>query len=251
MRRLRILKYIISVLLLAFLTPAMAQQKGSGNTKAVPAVADTVKAPRHKYPLFNGVIVGVNIADPILRLFGQDYGGYEAMVEVNLHNRFLPIWSIGVGSAKRTTDTGLFYETKPSIYNRVGMNYNFRFNNESPNYFVAGLMYGFSSYKADIRNMSYNDGYWPEISPIEIPEQKFVSHWLEISFGIRVQVVRNFYMGWNVQYKPLLKEGSTSLANPWYIPGYGVGGFGFNYNLMYQIPARRNKSNKKAAPSAL
>ena len=105
MRRNRISCFIISLLLGLALSNAFAQttqRSGSAATSARGAeqngapqrtasplkpVADTVAAKR---PLLRGIAVGVNIADPLLRLFGQDYGGYEAMLEVNLKNRFFP-----------------------------------------------------------------------------------------------------------------------------------------------------------------
>ncbi|MEG1617813.1 MAG: DUF6048 family protein [Bacteroidales bacterium] len=249
MRRLLILRYAISALMIAFCSVSFAQSLNNTPQRSVSAPSkDTVRTmePRHKYPLYNGIMIGVNIADPALRLFGQDYGGYEGLVEVNLHNRFFPEWSFGVGNAETTTEEGIYYKTKSTFYNRIGMNYNFRFNSSSPNYFVVGMRYGYSSYSAEIRNMSFNDGYWKPIEGISLPEQQFSSHWLEISLGIRVQVWKNFYMGWALQFKPLLKEGSTENANPWYIPGYGANGkgFGFSYNLYYRLPIGVKKPAK-------
>ncbi|MGL4292637.1 MAG: DUF6048 family protein, partial [Bacteroidales bacterium] len=63
-------------------------------------------------------------------------------------------------------------------------------------------------------------------------------HWLELGARIRVKVFKNLYMGWVAYYKFLLKEGSTTTANPWYIPGYGINGkgFGISYNIYYNLP---------------
>ncbi|MEG1586444.1 MAG: DUF6048 family protein [Bacteroidales bacterium] len=230
MKNRRILHSIIKLSLLCLTVGAHAQT-------VVVTKADTTKQ-RHNYPLFNGVMVGVNIADPILRAFGQEYGGYEGVVEVNLHNRFFPEISFGIGSAKHTSERDFHYEGKPAFFGRIGMNYNFRYNSDVPNYLIVGLRYGFSSYRADITNLSYNNGYWDSSGPYNLPDQKFNSHWLEIGAGIRVKVFKKLYMGWMLYFKPLLKEGNTKFANPWYIPGYGANGkgFGFNYTIYYKIP---------------
>ena len=39
------------------------------------------KEPKHKYPLLNSVLVGIDLFSPVANLFGQKYGNYEASVE--------------------------------------------------------------------------------------------------------------------------------------------------------------------------
>ena len=90
MRRLRTLRLIISIVLSLSTFYGMAQRADAGSSPhpspAKRVMADTIKAPKHNHPLYCGMMVGVNIADPILRLFGQDYGGYEGFLEVNLRS---------------------------------------------------------------------------------------------------------------------------------------------------------------------
>lgn len=241
MRKNQILRFTISLLLAITTTGISAQNRtATGNKKAQAPITvkmDTVKQ-KNKYPLFNGIMVGVNIADPVMRVFGQDYGGYEGIVEVNLLNRFFPEVTLGVGSADKTSDRDFHYKGKTSFYGRIGMHYNFRYKSDKPNFLIVGIRYGFSSYKADITNLYYDNGYWEQVGPFNLYDQKFTSHWLEIGGGIRVKVFKNIYMGWMVYFKPLLKEGNTKDANPWYIPGYGQNGngFGFSYNIYYNLP---------------
>jgi hypothetical protein len=197
------------------------------------AKADTVRV---KGPFFRGLTVSVNIADPLLRAFGQDYGGYEAAIEANLRNRFFPEFSIGVGSADTEADRGFRYKTPNALYGRVGVSYNFRYKVDAPNYFVVALRFGHCSYKADITNIDYSDDYWPDLTGQNLPTQKFSSTWMELGAGIRVKVFRGLSMGWMVWVKPMLKSGATEQAKPWYTPGYGTSSFGFSYNIYYNIP---------------
>lgn len=241
MRKNQILRFTISLLLTLTVTGISAQNRtttGIQKTAApITAKADTVR--KVSFPLFNGIMIGVNAADPVMRLLGQDYGGYEGIVEVNLRNRFFPEISFGVGSADKTADREFHYKGKPSFYGRIGMNYNLRASNGKPNFIIVGLRYGFSSYSADITNLYYENGYWDQVGPYDLYDQKFKSHWLEIGGGIRVQVFKNLHMGWMLYFKPLLKEGNTKEANPWYIPGYGQNGngFGISYNIYYKLPS--------------
>lgn len=241
MRSAPILNFCISLILLLALDIRLVQ----GQNNDIDETPNTIfkkrekqEGPRHHFPLFNGLSVGINVADQAMRLFGQDYGAYEGVVEANLHNRFFPEWSFGVGSANHTTDAELHYRGKPAIFNRIGMSYNFSYNKLTPGQIMIGVRYGFSAYSADITNASFNDGYWDPIPGIELLDQKFKSHWIELNAGIRVQVWKNISMGWMAQFKPLLREGASFNASPWYIPGYGVNGsgFGLSYNIYYTLP---------------
>lgn len=243
MKRLQILRFIINLLLVCVAFEVTAQSRiNTASSKPNTKQPDSLSI-RHKYPFFNGVMVGVNLVDPIFRIFGQRFGGYEAIIEANLHNRFFPELSFGIGDAHAKTDKDIIYDTKPSFFGRIGMNYNFRYNSESPNFLIVGLRYGFSSYKADISNLYYSNGYWEQSGPYSLMNQKFNTHWIEIGAGIRVKVFKNLYMGWMVYFKPLLKEGDTKEARPWYIPGYGANdtSFGLTYNIYYRLPFKHRK----------
>ena len=268
MKRKPTLRYIINgfCLCCALLATAQTQNRsysnsttnynnqGEGRTATAPPRPAKVDTFHYHVPTFNGIMLGVNVGDAALRAFGQEYGGYEALAEVNIYNRFFPEISFGIGSGKSTADGGYTYECKPSFFGRIGMNYNCFYKNSSNSFVIVGIRYGFSSYKADISNLYYENGYWPTSGPYNLTNQKFTTHWLELGAGVRVQVFKNLYMGWMVYYKPLIKEGSTVNASPWYIPGYGINGkgFGFTYNIYYKLPFKGkmpNKGKKTDAPS--
>ncbi|MDO5570676.1 MAG: DUF6048 family protein [Bacteroidales bacterium] len=258
---------VINILSLFLVTLSYSQTTRNNNKKTLTATQSKneryweeqnkkhKKAPKdsiaHVYPFFNGLRVGVNILNPALMAFGQDWGSYEGVVEASIHNRFFPEWSFGVGSADKTADNGSRYIGNNAFFNRFGVSYNFRYNSTLPNYFVFSVRYGISSYKADITGLSFSDDYWGSIDNINLYNQKFTSQWVELGAGIRVQVFKNIYMGWTVYVKPLIKSGSTENANPYYIPGYGTYGnkFGVNYNIYYQLPIKTKKPKINTAKS--
>lgn len=61
------------------------------DTTAVPVG----KIPKMQQPLFYAAAVGVDIWDPVMRIFGQHYGLIEFSGELNLHNRYIPVVEIG------------------------------------------------------------------------------------------------------------------------------------------------------------
>ncbi len=190
------------------------------------------------HPLWNGLQVSVNVMDGIANLFGQTYGNYELAVELDLHNRFFPVWEIGVGRADNTPEGLNFtYRTQPSLYNRIGLNYNFKYNSESTSFFYIGLRYGFSFFTYDIDNITIDNPYWEENEVLSIAHQKSWAHWGELLGGVRVQVYKNFYMGWTARYHLLIGSKKNDTSAPWFIPGYGTDStpFGFTYTLGYRF----------------
>ena len=41
----------------------------------------------YRYPLLDGLIVGVDLFQPVVSLFGQQYANYQVSLEVSFHNR--------------------------------------------------------------------------------------------------------------------------------------------------------------------
>ncbi len=251
MKRNPIFRFAISLLLGLICTlPAMAQTNPYFNQTdtlpIAPAKVDTAKNIGHIYPRYNGISIGTNIASPVMRLFGQDYSSYEVMIEANLYNRFFPEVSFGIGSADGTNDQGMRYQTTPSFFGRIGMNYNFLYNKDRPNAVFASIRYGYSAHKASITCDNVSDGFWPGTTDVSIQDEAFSSHWVELGAGIRIEVLPWLHMGWMLYYKPMISSGKTKLANPWYIPGYGANGngFGFAYNIFFKIPPRNKKEKK-------
>lgn len=248
------------ILFLLTMLSSMAQRRitpvdPTARRDTVATQPDSVAAPQpeepeikgYLYPLFNGLTLNVNIIDGVTKLFGQSYGNYEIAAELDLHNRFFPVWEIGVGYADNTPEELNFtYRTKPSLYNRVGMNYNFGYNKEAMSFFYIGLRYGFSVFTYDIDNITMESSYWEETEQLRIAGQKSWAHWGELLGGLRVQVYKNFYMGWTVRYRMMFGYKKNDRSQPWFIPGFGPEGspFGFTYTVGYRFSFDKKKEKK-------
>lgn len=209
------------------------------------------KEPKHKYPLLNSVLVGIDLFSPVANLFGQKYGNYEASVELDLHNRFFPIWEIGIGQSNSTPeDMNFTYIGKPALYNRIGLNYNIKYNSLSSDYFYIGLRYGFSAFHYDIKNIHLDSPYWNPDSPVtaEILNQKSRAQWVEGLLGVRMKIYKGLMMGWSVRYKWKIKVKDNFQSSPWFIPGFGNSGssVAFTYSIYYKLPLSfKNKKTDK------
>lgn len=196
------------------------------------------KAPPMKYPLLHELSVGVNVFDPLMRAFGQHYGGADAFVQMSLHNRYFPVFEFGLGAANTTpAENNYTYKTPLSPYFKIGLDYNFVYNSNPDYRFFAGLRYGFSPFKFNVKG-TLDDPYWGETSQIEIPSTSVTAGWFELAAGLRVHLWGPVLAGWTVKYHSILHRSRPAVGDAWYIPGYGssTSSLGFAFNIVYTIP---------------
>lgn len=200
--------------------------------------AELPEGVKYRYPLLNGLSVMFNLYEPVMNLLGNDRASYEASVMLNIHHRFFPEATLGMGWCNELSDDLVRYHVKAAPFAKIGLRYNLKYNDlEDKFYYFIVARYGFCHSEADISNLTYTDGYWPEYGPTNIRNQKFNSHWVEVGGGIKVQIWKRLSAGWDVYIKPFLHKGSTSQATPYYVPGYGTtdGAFGMAFRLYYDL----------------
>ena len=175
------------------------------------------------------------------KFLGGDITSTEISVEVNLKNRYVPVAEIGYGTTD-TTDDGTNIHYKASApYFRIGMNYNFFFKKPYlPGFLYGGIRYGFTCFFIRCR-CSDNEGSYmgfPEI-PFSYDGIKTTVTWAELLAGIKVNVYKNFYMGWSLRYRIRMNIKKAEHTEPWYIPGFGKNNstnLGVTYSLIYKLP---------------
>lgn len=197
---------------------------------------------RMEYPLFHEAAIGLNLWDPIMRMFGQKYGLAEIWGELSLHNRYKPIFELGLGQADYTPSDGNYsYRSPVSLYFKLGMNYNFIYNS-SPDYqFFAGLRYGFSPFSYKIVNITVDSPYWDESSRFDIPSQHSTVGWWELVLGLKVKIWGPISAGWTFRYHSMIHESKNVYGAPWYIPGFGTrkSAISGSFSVSYTLPLRK------------
>lgn len=197
------------------------------------------------YPLMHALTIGVDLWDPLMRAFGQDYGLAGAWAELSLHNRYNPIVEFGLGNAwSRPEEMNYTYSSPIAPYFKVGCNYNFLYNS-NPDYQVyAGVRYGITRFAYDVTGVTVNNDYWGETTSFSIPRQHSTVGYGEITAGLKVKIAGRWSMGWCVKYHAILHSSKAEYGRPWYIPGFGTRGsaLGMSLSVMYTLPL-----NKKSA----
>lgn len=252
----RILSYSIAISLLLvffFALPAQAQQARPTPTpkrdqkKKSKEVAEVV-------PLYNGIYIGADLYGAGGKLFGSDFLSSEVGISVNLKNKFIPTVEVGYGTTDAWNDNGIHYKSSAPFF-RFGIDYNTMSKKKEKNSFLyVGLRYGMSSFNYDVSSLSisdpllggeignpnFKDPIWGgESTPFRYTGLKATMQWFELVGGIKVQVYKNFYMGWALRMKYKTSVSLNEHANPWYVPGYGKfksSNMGVTYSLIYKLP---------------
>ncbi|MDE6108755.1 MAG: hypothetical protein K2F72_00525 [Muribaculaceae bacterium] len=207
----------------------------------VDSMAPRAGIPKMQYGLLHSVSVGVDIWDAAMRLFGQDFGLVGFSAELNMHNRYIPVFEAGLGTAAhRPSGMGYNYRSPMAPYFRIGANYNFLYNSNPSYMFVAGLRYGFSAFNWEVNDITVESPYWDETATASIPSQKATAGWLEICFGLRVKLAGPISAGWMLKYHSMLHCTSGTHGSPYYVPGYGArnGALTGAFYITYTLPFR-------------
>ena len=201
--------------------------------------ASTVR-PKSPYPLYNGVTVGVNFADAIMKIAGQKHMSYDLSAMVSLHNWFFPVLEAGIGWGNYSDNNDLYkVKAYPTMYGKVGINYNFLYKS-NPDYMAyLGLRFGVAQCKWDKTDIRYTNEEGETVySPNEM-NQRCTSTYGEVLAGLKVKIVGEFSLGWNVRYR--LGLHSSGGMSPWFVPGFGTGPIGFSFCGYWTFGGKRKK----------
>lgn len=211
------------------------------------------KSKKMIYPRMESLTLGVNVWDPAMRLLGSDYGGFDVSAELSLYNRYKPVFEFGMGASDITPDGQNYtFHTPLSPYFKIGINYNFLFNSNPRYQLYAGIRYGFTPYKYEVKDVTLPPGYWKEQVGFDIPSQSATAGYFEFMAGVRVEMWKNISLGWSVKYHTILHESKSQYGQPMYIPGYGKRGGSFtgSFTISYTIPFyNREELEKEAHPA--
>lgn len=148
--------------------------------------------------------------------------------------------------------------TSNGAYMRLGADYNLLHvpdekNDKSTLFF--GLRYGFGSSAQTVNSYQINN-YWGTYDG-NFNKQNYATHWGELVFGMKTEILKNIYLGWSVRAKFKLGQGGDDMPPAYFAAGYGTNdakmNFDFNYSLMYSLPfnlGKRHSKKEKAAQEA-
>lgn len=193
-----------------------------------------------------GLRLGVDFSKLVRTAIDDNYSGFEIMGDYRLTQRLYLAGELG--NEERTLDKDNLNSTASGSYFKAGIDYNLYANwLDMENMIYSGFRVGASTFSQTLNNFNVfdvNNQYFGEPVVINEPREYngLSAIWAELIFGLKAEVLKNLYMGLNVQLKFLVTETSPDNFENLYIPGFnrtfdsGIIGAGFGYNISYLIP---------------
>mgnify|MGYP000051649906 FL=1 len=196
---------------------------------------------------------GVDLFQPAISQFDKTFKGFELVGDLRVkENLYL---SSEIGTLERTQQSELINFTTSGSYIKFGFDFNMYKNWTGMNNQVyLGFRFANSLYNHNINNYVL---YTTE----QIFEEELIQNgystgklsdlnaqWIEFLVGMKVQVLKNTYMGFSLRLNRLLGSSSSENFGVLFIPGFNrvtdenIFGSSFNYTLTYSIPFRWGKS---------
>ena len=206
--------------------------------------------------------LGVDLFKPIKTNFENDFQGLEIVGDLKINRRIYI--AAELGNEKKSQQTEQINFTTNGSYIKIGIDYNF-FNNWKgmDNSLFVGIRFSNSIHKHSINEYTLYENYsgvdfknsYFERATIKngflIGEtEQLNSNWIEILFGTKVEVLKNFYIGASIRLHRLLNNSQPRNFGNLYAPGFNkivddnrFGG-SFNYTLNYKFPLsfKKNKA---------
>lgn len=200
---------------------------------------DSVKV---KEPVFTYFKLGIDVANAFSSPFSSKRSNYEFQLEAYYKKSISWIMEGGVGSSSVKGDK-LTY-TSQNQFIRLGLDqtfFNKEFRGDFDNAFV-GVRYGYSRVQRSAATYFIEDAIWGNQEG-SIVAKKFSAHWIELTGGFRMELVKNIFAGWNIRMKTLLNAKTFEQLPPGYMAGYGRGdkttAFSYNLYILYGFGKRR------------
>lgn len=226
----RIYKFIILLVswMLLYIAPSFSQDK-------VEAIGtETEKS------WYQGVKVELDVASLAISAFSRETYSAEANVQLNIKQKFFPVIELGFAGANKVSVKDYGFKTN-GFFTRIGMDYNLLKVKEDDTsafnkMFFIGARFALSPFSYSMTNIVIEDDYWGEELVLNYYDQRTTAMWFEVLAGIKVEVFKNWYMGWSLRGKMKIGKVKEGELHPWYIPGLGIQGnasvnWAFNYTI--------------------
>lgn len=215
-----------------------AKNTDSISKKKTALIDTTAKKKEPKPPYIHQFRIGVDVARITYNFLYPDKPGYELQLDYLLRKGNYAVLEGGFGKNKVDFET-LKYDNKGSYF-RLGIDKNVLtiLNVKDFDIFFIGLRYGMAFGSISEARFLVPSFYGPSIEGTT-PGSNYFIHWGEINAGLRVEVLKNCFVGWNIRLKFLLNSGQFDALAPSYVPGYGKGdkttNFDGNFYVSYAL----------------
>jgi hypothetical protein len=209
-----------------------AQEADSVKKKDVPKVKPNY--------LPTGIRVGTDVISLIRTATDKGFSGYEFNADVDFYRYYL---TAEFGRWEKNFSTDVENYDNSGTYGRIGVDVNFLLKDPDKNMFFFGMRYAQSTYSEDLTIMT-DDPVWG-IVETNYSNSNLHASWGELTTGLRVKMWKFFWMGYTARFKFGLNTDQPDGFISYDVPGYGKTEkettWGFNYQILFRIPIRKEK----------
>lgn len=226
----------------------------TGSVKRTAVTNTPAKLPDSVYTVQGGLRLGIDISRFALHFFQPYRTDVAVQADIRLTQKLYGAFEVGYNRTSHS-DTNYTYKGN-GAYATVGVDYDLLKKKDptDKNMVYAGIHYGFArnTYEAPFYNI--HNQYWQSETPGSFPSTSMTAHWIELTFGMRVEALPNFFLGWAVREKIMLSNNAVEGFDPIIIPGFGSGSkssqFDLTYTVSYYLPlykirVRESRESKK------
>ncbi|HEY1164366.1 MAG TPA: DUF6048 family protein [Chitinophaga sp.] len=193
------------------------------------------------YYVPQGLRIGVDLS----RIAVKAFQPYRTDVSVSADYRLKKNLYAAAEAGWHTTshsDTNYTYKGNGAFVT-IGVDNNFLKKQDTKERFLfyGGVRYGFAHLNYEAPSYTIYDSYWGDRIKGSFPKTSVNAHWMELLIGIKAEVLKNFFLGWNIREKIMISgPDKNSQFPPIIIPGFGNGTKGsqidWQYTVSYSIP---------------
>ncbi len=169
--------------------------------------------------------INLDLASPTYSYFfdkAHQRMGYEAMAEYSYNDT---LFFVAEGGFHQLTDTlGTLYQTTSNgEFLRLGVNINLMkyYNKKDRDIFYVGARLSGAAYNMNYAHININQSYWGNTSLVVPPAKNYMGFWGELVVGMRIETVRNLFVGWDIRGAFKFYDTNQSTYKTLFIPGYG------------------------------
>jgi hypothetical protein len=224
------LKFLSSIVILLLPIALLAQK------------SDSLKVEEEEVNKFlpTGIRVGTDLISLVRSRTDDSFSGYEFNAEVDFYRYYL-VAEMGRWEREFKTDAEDYANS--GNYFRAGIDVSFLKKDPDKNTFFFGARYGHGTFSEDF-TVTTIDPVWGEMENT-YSNDKVKANWGELVTGLRVKMFGIFWMGYTARYKFALSTNEPRGFVSHDVPGYGKtekpSTWGFNYQVLFKIPVRKQK----------
>lgn len=200
------------------------------------------KKPRDTSSYPHQLRIGIDLSRPLMHALSPERFSYEVQADWAFRREVFGVVEGGFGGY--TADyTDLKYKST-NAFIRLGVDRNIlrRLKPSDWDGGIFGLRYGFAAAQRSAADYAVGSPVWGYANGSEAA-QNYYFHWVELTGGMRLELFRNVFAGWNIRGKFMITNLETGDLKPSYIAGFGSAdkstAFDFNIWLLYAMRWQR------------